>query len=224
MSGLDLPDPNANDHKDDGFDGQPVRDAISLLLSKGSGVDLRDLFAQLMVKESAGAAAGLSGLSGASSALPVGAGVSAEADLEDIYTPAPKPATSAKSSDRLARGIMERILLDHRSCTEYVRFTTFKRSRNQHEARRIAQVLDQARRVASLDEIFMEMLCRNLAGIIAVDLYNDPSLLEQIELAPPQELISRDHLRLFVKDAKRLTDLKKSVTSGERNKRAGGAK
>jgi hypothetical protein len=151
-------------------------------------------------------------------------------DKEDLEPPAPssRPNTEPNAKDRLGETIMKRMLANHSSASEYVRFFRFRKDRNQHEARRLAQVIDSARSASvSLKYDFMEMLIRNLAGICEVDKYNNPALLDKIEFAPPQELIPRDIFRALTKDAKRDSEMRKSAnkknkTPGDGSTRAGG--
>ena len=140
--------------------------------------------------------------------------------VDDDPEPPPFSRVLARGKDkppRLAQEIMHNILRNYESASSYVRSLQFKKERNFHEARRLAQVIDSARSVhtdLSLD--FMEMLLRNFAGVCEVDKYNNPGLLEQIEYAPPQQLIPRDFFRAFAKDAKRDANMKKSSTTTDR--------
>ena len=152
-----------------------------------------------------------------------------QGDDSDNGMPPARRASAAKTQARLAKDIMGNILRNYDGASSYIRSLQFKKERNFHEARRLAQVIDSARSAnidLSLD--FMEMLLRNLAGICEVDKYNNPGLLEQIEFAPPQQLIPRDFFRAFTKDAKRDADMRKAATKpktgtpGGGNGRAGG--
>ena len=119
-----------------------------------------------------------------------------------------KQAVATSGTPRIAKTIMKNIL----ATSEYVRFFRFKKDRNHHEARRLAQVIDSARSAGMSFQLdFMEMLLRNLAGICEVDKYNNPGLLEKIEFAPPEELIPRDIFRAFTKDAKRDAEMRKAA-------------
>ena len=153
--------------------------------------------------------------------------VGAHDDDGDSASPPPRRAAATHVPARLAKQIMGNILRNYDSAGSYIRSLHFKKERNFHEARRLAQVIDSARSSnVDLSFDFMEMLLRNLAGICEVDKFNNPGLLEQIEFAPPQQLIPREFFRIFTKDAKRDADMRKAATKkgtpGGGSGRAGG--
>ena len=61
----------------------------------------------------------------------------------------------------------------------------------------------------------MEALLRNLAGVCESDKLGDPSVIEGLEWAPPQDIVPRNVLRMVMRDAKRRKELKgsKSVSN-----------
>jgi hypothetical protein len=141
-------------------------------------------------------------------------------DLSDGDTdPLPRDRRSSKSEskrhsqDRLASTIYRRITQYSRSCSAYVRDISFRKDRNAHEARRIAQVVDAAvREGASLKQDFMEMLLRNLAAICKADELGEPQIIHEFEFEPPQELIPREALRVALKDSQRYALLRRNGT------------
>lgn len=105
-------------------------------------------------------------------------------------------------------------------------FSEFKNSRNGHEARRIAQVLDALVRLnIDYDTDAMEICVRILMGLCQADTFSDPSYLDVMEWAPPTDPMPRELLRQFQKGVKRRAQLKKSsATTPAPNMAAGGGR
>ena len=110
---------------------------------------------------------------------------------------------------RLAEVLMANILANHRSALDYVRSIDFSNQRSAHEARRTAQAVDALlREGVSLQLEGMEILVRNLAGVVEADKLGEPAVLTGMEWQPPQDIVPRSVLRTVLKDAKRRKELK----------------
>ena len=202
---------------------QTVRDAVMAAIPELAGKNLNDALREAID-------AGVDGGEGDEDEVDLGS--KNDAGFGPSVWAGGKQAVATSGTPRIAKIIMKNILANYGSASEYVRFFRFKKDRNHHEARRLAQVIDSARSAGMSFQLdFMEMLLRNLAGICEVDKYNNPSLLEKIEFAPPDELIPRDVFRAFTKDAKRDAEMRKAATKapkkpknppGDGNGRAGG--
>ena len=130
-------------------------------------------------------------------------------------------AVEAAGDGRIAEQVMASLLAHHRSALDYVRSVQFSNLRAGHEARRTAQALDALRREGvPLHFEGMEILVRNLCGVVEADKHGDPSLLEGLEWALPQDIVPRSVLRTVMKDAKRRNQLKPK--SAPRDPKKGG--
>jgi hypothetical protein len=124
--------------------------------------------------------------------------------------PPPRARESEASADEpQAKAIMANIRATHRTASAYVRDADFSNLRAGHEARRTAQAIDAlVKDGVSLELEGMEILCRNLAGIVLADQHGNPALLEQMEWQPPQAIVSKSVLRTLMKDAERAKKFK----------------
>ena len=105
---------------------------------------------------------------------------------------------------RLAPELLRRIHRRARTASEFVRRHDWDNTRSSHEARRIAQVVDQALAEGiTTDSLAMEMLLRNLTGLYEADVNRNPPILAELEWEPPEELIPRSVMRTVLKDAER---------------------
>jgi hypothetical protein len=103
----------------------------------------------------------------------------------------------------------------HRKVLDHVRAVDFKNSRSRHECRRSAQAIDALLAAGiPLAETGIEILFRTVAGLVLSDEYGDPTLLEEMEWAPPEAIVPRDILRTVMKDAKRRRDLAPKAKTG----------
>ena len=131
---------------------------------------------------------------------------------------------------RAADVIMARVLRDHGSALNFVRNVEFKNLRNRHEARRVAQAIDAYRR-EGIDTSYegTEILVRTLAGLYKSDQLGSPGILEQLEWAPPEDILPRSMLRRAIKDNKAQAKLRptpKNTPAGaasKKDKNKGGA-
>lgn len=134
-----------------------------------------------------------------------------------------RPREAEPADGRLAPVIMQNLLRAHATALDYVRRAEFKNLRSMHEARRTAQAIDAfGRSGVSLHEEGMEILVRNLAGLVQADRFGDPSLLEELEWAPPEDLLPRAVLRTVLKDSKRRAKYKPGGGAGKKSSGAGG--
>lgn len=118
--------------------------------------------------------------------------------------------TSSRSKtvadERIAATVLKRLLKNHTSAVAFVRSNEFKNSRNMHEARRTAQAIDAfLREGVSAKFEGMEILVRALTGLYKSDQHSQPSLLEELEWAPPEDILPREIFRVVAKDAARRT-------------------
>lgn len=110
---------------------------------------------------------------------------------------------------RLAEVLMANMRANHRSALDYVRATDFSNLRAAHEARRTAQAIDALlREGVPLSFEGMEILLRNLAGVVEADRLGEPAVLTGMEWQPPQDIVPRSVLRTVLKDAKRIKEMK----------------
>lgn len=117
--------------------------------------------------------------------------------------------TEAPGDGRIAEEVVSRMRANHRSALDYVWSLNFSNQRAGHEARRTAQALDALMREGvPLHLEGMEILVRNLAGVCEADKRGDPTVLEGLEWALPQDIVPRSVLRTVLKDAKRRNELK----------------
>jgi hypothetical protein len=108
----------------------------------------------------------------------------------------------------------------HRTVLDHVRAVDFKDQRSLHECRRTAQAIDALLAAGiPLAETGIEILFRTIAGLTLSDEYGDPTLLEEMEWAPPEAIVPRDILRTVMTNAKRRRDL-----AGKKKADAPGAK
>ena len=108
---------------------------------------------------------------------------------------------------RKAKEYLARILYRHKSAEDFVDSHEFDNPRNKWEARRHSQILD-----AVLDNdksLVLEMLTRNIVGIVQADIYGESGIIEKFEWAPPKNLVSRDEMRKVLKDIERDSKLQK---------------
>ena len=125
------------------------------------------------------------------------------------------------ADERLAPTLTRRMLKNHASALAYVRALTFKRERNFHEARRVAQAIDAFRAEGVPDSAEgMEVLARTLHGLVMTDKYGDPTLLERFEWEPPEEVVPVSVLRVVMKDAQRQAKYKPKQDRQPQNPRA----
>ena len=125
----------------------------------------------------------------------------------------------AQADGRIAGDIMHRVLANHRSALDYVRSVDFGNLRASHEARRTAQAIDALMREGvPLSYEGMEILVRNMAGVVEADKHNDSAVLEGLEWALPQDIVPRAVLRTVMKDAKRRKQLKPAPRDNKNNK------
>jgi hypothetical protein len=133
-------------------------------------------------------------------------------------------AAAPNGDDRLAGVLMANIRANYRSALDYVRSIDFSNQRAGHEARRTAQAIDALlREGVPLHFDGMEILVRNLAGVVEADKSADPSVLTGMEWQPPQDIVPRSVLRTVLKDAKRRKELKpKKPTPAPRDPKKNG--
>ena len=121
-----------------------------------------------------------------------------------------------KADQRLAEGILRNLKRNHASALLYVRSLEFNNTRNFYESKRWARLIDQ---LIQQEEPFtsdaMEMAVRNLAGLVKSDEFGDLSILEQLEFAPSEEILSRDVFREVLKDARRNAKYKPKKKSSQ---------
>jgi len=128
------------------------------------------------------------------------------------WEPAPR-RRGRRSDDRIAHILYRRMRQGgHRKVLDHVRAVDFKNSRSRHECRRSAQAIDAFLAAGiPLEETGMEILFRTVAGLMLSDEYGDPTLLEEMEWAPPEAIVPRDILRTVMKDARRRRGLAPKV-------------
>ena len=128
-------------------------------------------------------------------------------DEESLDEEDKKTARPERLDDLVAPLILDRMLsAGHATAIGYVRSVNFNNTRMAHEARRTAQAIDALR--GGDTELCLEILVRTLSGLQLADEYQDPSLLAEMEWAPPESVVPRDVLRTLIKDAKRRKNLK----------------
>lgn len=110
------------------------------------------------------------------------------------------------------------MLYRHDSVEDYVDSLDFTNPRNKWESRRHAQVLDALRK--DNVPLAIEMLARNVAGIVAADTYNEPGLIQKFEWAPPRNIVPRDELRRALKDLERDSKLNKKKAKPTKPKKS----
>ena len=114
---------------------------------------------------------------------------------------------------RLAEVLMSNLLANYNSALDYVRSVDFSSQRAMHEARRTAQAIDALlREGVPLHFEGMEILIRNLTGVVEADKLGESAVLTGMEWQPPQDIVPRSVLRTMLKDAKRRKELKPKKT------------
>lgn len=120
------------------------------------------------------------------------------------------------SDSRIAAEVYRRTVAGWGSLTAFIRQNKWNSPRNFHEARRLVQIAESAIADVGLKYFLAsewgEMSMRNIAGISKSDEWNKPSLMEQFEWAPPQDIVPRDFLRMLVKDSARNDRMKPKKT------------
>ena len=145
---------------------------------------------------------------------------SADADSDGEES---QSSQATRPEDRLGASIMGRIVRNHGSALNFVRNVDFKNTRAMHEARRVAQAIDAFQREGVGHQYEgMEILLRTLAGLYKADEFGSQDILEQLEWAPPEDILPRGVVRTAVKDAQRQAKLrptkKKPAPGGDRKK------
>ena len=121
-----------------------------------------------------------------------------------------KEEASQLADVQLAGPLMERWLKAGRGeVAAYAESRVYRKERNKHEVRRISQVLDALN--AGDVETALEMLSRNMAGILMADQYDSPGMLEEIEVLPPMRIMPRLFQRALIKDTERSARFKKGA-------------
>lgn len=114
---------------------------------------------------------------------------------------------------RLAEVLMSNLRANYNSALDYVRSVDFSNQRAAHEARRTAQAIDALlREGVPLHFEGMEILVRNLTGVVEADKLGESAVLTGMEWQPPQDIVPRSVLRTVLKDAKRRKELKPKKT------------
>ena len=131
---------------------------------------------------------------------------------------------SRKTDGRLAGHILGNLRRNHASAVQYVRSLEFNNTRNYYESKRWARLIDQLLKQGEAPTTdAMEMAVRNLAGLVKADEYGDLAILEQLEFAPSEEILSRDVFREVLTDARRNAKYKPKKKAGQ-SSGAGAAK
>ena len=114
---------------------------------------------------------------------------------------------------RIAEVLMSNLRANYNSALDYVRSVDFSNTRAMHEARRTAQAIDALlREGVPLHFEGMEILVRNLTGVVEADKLGESAVLTGMEWQPPQDIVPRSVLRTVLKDAKRRKELKPKKT------------
>jgi len=127
-------------------------------------------------------------------------------------------------SDRLGPDIWAHIKEYHPSAWRYVASISWRRARDGHEARRLAQIVDALMRSGKVtaDDDGMEMALRTLASLAEANRHDLPALVEQMEWRPPEQAVGRGVLREAIKDMQRqeslLAKAKKDNNKNRRNR------
>ena len=109
----------------------------------------------------------------------------------------------------IAEVLMSNIRANYNSALDYVRSIDFHNQRAAHEARRSAQAVDALlRQGVPLHYEGMEILVRNMTGVVEADKLNESAVLTGMEWQPPQDVVPRSILRTVLKDAKRRGKIK----------------
>ena len=110
---------------------------------------------------------------------------------------------------RLAKIFLANMLRHHKSVLDWARNIHFRSSRNWHEARVLAQGIDRLLEEGiSHSSAAMEIFIRRLVGLQKADQYDDVTLLEELEWAPPEDVVPREVLRAALKGAERRKKLR----------------
>ena len=136
-----------------------------------------------------------------------------------------------RMDDRIAPELWDNIRENYKSASEFVRNSDFSNARSKHEARRMAHILDALiagfHRPLTMNSLAIEMLVRNVVGLVEGDRLGNSSILESLEWRAPQEVLPRDMLRSIIKDSKRFDEYrqpsKPASGSASDTKKNGGA-
>lgn len=128
-----------------------------------------------------------------------------EADVHRAsHAPRRDQLSILRADERLAPDIMKRLYRSHSSALDFVRSREWTNARSSHEARRVAQAIDAfVSEGVHLEFEGMEILVRTMAGLHTSDQNGNAGLLEEMEWAPPDELLPADVFRTLVKDSQR---------------------
>lgn len=138
----------------------------------------------------------------------------ADRDSDDDDAGRPARDVELTGDGRLAEVLMSNLRANYRSAMDYVRSVDFSNQRAAHEARRTAQAIDALLRDGvPLHFEGMEILVRNLTGVVEADKLGESAVLTGMEWQPPQDIVPRSVLRTVLKDAKRRKELKPKKTS-----------
>lgn len=98
---------------------------------------------------------------------------------------------------------LRRSLMHSRTCSvmDRAREFEYKKPRNQHDARRLAQIIDTME--AGCHEVAIEILWRWFAGLITADQNNNMQYLSTMEWAPPTQVLAPSLSALVHKMVKR---------------------
>ena len=115
---------------------------------------------------------------------------------------------------RKAKEYLASLLQDYDTVSMRVRCTTFNNTRNGHEARRLAQVVDALLNDGLHKTLGVEIAVRALMGILHADMCQDAYLIETFEWKPPKMLVHRNDLRRHMKEAGSFKKLDKKKSKG----------